>query len=207
MSAGDDTPKRAPFAGGQAIGAVCIAAVLALSNFAVRFVINDWLTWAAFLYPLTFLVIDCMNRVWGSGTARRVVYFGFAIGVPMSFLFNFTTPEDGQGIAEAAAAAARIAGASGMAFLTAQLLDIKVFNALRRRVWWIAPAASSTVGSVVDTFLFFFAAFAFTGVPWATLALGDLAAKGLMVVVLLPLYRHVVKTLLQRTEPGQTEAA
>lgn len=203
MSAGADLAAwRTTFGRQELVGVACVALVLAGSNYAIRFVINDWLTWAAFLYPVSFLVVDCMNRVWGPKSARHVTYAGFVVGVPISFAFNFTTPGADQSAAEAALLAARIAGASGFAFLVAQLLDIRVFNLLRGRVWWLAPAASSGAGSVTDTFLFFFGAFAFTEVPWVTLALGDLAVKVAMIALLLPPYRLVVGALVRRASPA-----
>jgi len=197
---------RMGFAREELAGIGCIAAVLAASNFAVRFVINDWLTWGAFTYPVSFLVIDCLNRLHGPAAARKVVWAGFAIGAPMSFLFNLALPEPGQSFGEIALLSARIAAASGLAFLCSQLLDVRVFSSLRHRAWWIAPSASSAAGSVVDTFLFFFVAFAFTGVPWVTLALGDLAAKGAMVLLLLPPYRKVTGFLAARREAGAGSA-
>lgn len=177
-------------------GIGAIVAIVTASNYLVRFAINDWLTWGAFSYPVTFLVVDCINRVWGPAAAKRVILAGFVIGLPVSFLFNLSTPSEGQETAEVAAVALRIASASGLAFLVAQLADVAVFNALRGRAWWIPPAGSSAVGSVGDTFLFFFAAFAFTGAPWFTWALGDLAAKGTMIAALLPGYRWIVRRML-----------
>ena len=160
-----------------------MAAVLALSNFLVLFPLGEWLTWAAFSYPLAFLVNDCVNRAAGPKCARKVVAAGFITGAPLSFAVNFFIA------GETAAAAARIAAASGAAFAAAQLLDVAIFHKLRRAKWWLPPLASSAPASVADTFLFFALAFAGTGLPWARWAAGDLAVKTLMIAVLLPPYR------------------
>lgn len=136
--------------------------VVAASNYLVQIPINDWLTWGAFTYPIAFLVTDLTNRRLGPSVARKVVYVGFALGVALSFY----------------TATGRIAIASGAAFLCAQLLDVWLYNRLRRAgAWWRAPAISSTIASAVDTVLFFSLAFAFTEVPWVTLAVGDYGAK------------------------------
>ena len=127
-------------------GAAAMGLVVLVSNIAVAFPINDWLTWGALTYPLAFLVTDLMNRILGAAPARRVVYVGFAIGVALSL----------------ALADPRIAIASGSAFLLAQLLDIWIFDRLRRQTWWKAPIVSSVIASALDTAVFFTAAFAFT---------------------------------------------
>lgn len=141
------------------------------SNVLVQVPINDWLTWGALSYPFAFLVTDVTNRTLGPAQARRVVQVGFACAVVLSVVL--ATP--------------RIAVASGAAFLTAQLLDIHVFDRLRHRAWWQAPLASSVLGSAMDTALFFGLAFAGTEVPWVTLGLGDYAVKlGLALIMLVP---------------------
>ncbi len=157
--------------------AAAMVAIVAASNVLVQFPINDWLTWAAFTYPVSFLVTDLSNRRLGPAFARKVVYAGFAVGVLLSALL--ATP--------------RIAVGSGTAFLVAQLLDVQIFHWLRRHVWWLPPLASSLIGSLVDTALFFSIAFAGTGVPWLTLALGDLAVKAAMALVLLAPFRGLLR--------------
>ena len=171
-----------------------MAGILALSNHLVLLPINDWLTWGHFSYPLAFLVTDCVNRAAGAKTAARVVAVGFLVGVPLSFAANAMFPADADADAgNIFLAAARVAGASGAAFLAGQILDVAVFHKLRRSAWWRAPAFSSAAGSVADTFLFYFLAFAGAGgLPWTTWALGDLAVKGLMLAALLPPYRFFV---------------
>ena len=179
MSHPPDRPETPPGAAPvavrriTAIGAVAMALVVYASNRLVEIPINDWLTWGAFSYPVAFLVTDLVNRRAGAAAAMRVVLAGFALGVALSLV----------------AADARIALASGAAFLVAQSLDVRVFDALRARRWWLAPGASSTLGSVVDTALFFSIAFAGSGLPWVGWAIGDLGVKLLMVLVALPAYR------------------
>lgn len=164
-------------------GVAAMALTLVASNYLVQFPLGDWLTIAAFTYPLAFLVTDCVNRAAGSGAAARVAVAGFAVGVPLSFAFNYFTAESDW------LAAVRIAAASGAAFALAQAVDIGVFSRLRRAAWWVPPLFSSAPASALDTALFFSLAFAGSDVPWVTLALGDLAVKALMLLLLLPPYR------------------
>jgi hypothetical protein len=156
--------------------------IVTASNVLVQYPINAWLTWAAFTYPVSFLVTDLTNRRLGPGYARKVVFAGFAVAVVLSALF--ATP--------------RIAIGSGTAFLIAQLLDIAIFDRLRQRAWWMPPLVSSLIGSAVDTALFFAIAFAGSGLPWVTWAIGDLGVKVAMALVLLAPFR----TLLRFTAPA-----
>ena len=170
-----------------ASGVAAMTVIVTASNFLVQYPINDWLTWGALTYPVAFLVTDLTNRKLGARSARRVVYVGFALAVILSAVL--ATP--------------RIAMASGSAFLVAQLLDIVVFDRLRRARWWLAPLVSSTLASVVDTALFFSLAFAGTGFPWITLAFGDLGVKLAMALVMLIPFRM----LLSVTAPVAGDAA
>ncbi len=166
---------------------IAMATVVAASNWLVQFPLNDWLTWAAFSYPVSFFVTDLTNRRLGVGAARQVVVIGFAVGVIASVLL----------------ASPRIALASGTAFFVAQMLDVRVFDRLRDRVWWLPPLASSLLASAVDTLLFFGLAFAGTGLPWPTWALGDFAVKVLMALVLLVPFRG----LMRLTSPARADRA
>jgi uncharacterized PurR-regulated membrane protein YhhQ (DUF165 family) len=192
--------------------ALLMAAIVVASNFLVQFpvmgtfgtiALGDLLTWGAFTYPVAFLITDLTNRQFGPGIARRVVLVGFIVGVGLSLWISMP----------------RIAIASGTAFLIGQLLDISVFNELRRKTWWKAPLAASLVGTVSDTVLFFSLAFApifaFLGpnddfavgsapifgvlaaeAPrWISWALGDLAVKVLVGVVLLLPYGALMNVL------------
>lgn len=159
------------------IGVVAMAIVVTASNVLVEIPINDWLTWGALSYPFAFLVTDLTNRALGPNKARLVVFVGFVAAVAMSLLLADT----------------RIALASGSAFLLAQLLDIFIFDRLRRGSWWKAPIFSSVIASMVDTLIFFSLAFVGTGLPWQTWALGDYGVKLAMVAVLIIPFRGLLK--------------
>lgn len=160
---------------------VAMALVIVASNILVQHVINDWLTWGAFSYPLIFLVSDLTNRAIGPYNARRVAFVGFAIAVVASLYF----------------ATWRIALASGSAFLFSQLMDITVFNRWRKSSWWKAPLFGSVTASVVDTLVFFAIAFAGTHMNWLMLGAGDVSIKWLMAVVLLAPYKLVLPFLFE----------
>ena len=130
-----------------------MAAIVVASNILVQFLFGQWLTWGAFTYPLAFLVTDLMNRLYGAGPARQVVFAGFIVGVFCSLVGTQIMGEFGPLVTF------RIALGSGLAFLTAQLLDVAIFDRMRRGAWWRAPLASTLVGSSVDTAIFFTVAF------------------------------------------------
>ena len=162
--------------------------VIIISNYLVQFPINkfnlqDVLTYGAFSYPVTFLITDLANRRFGKKKARKLVYFGFIFGIILT-LFVSTNFEDVISI--------RIAIGSGVAFLVAQLIDIEIFQKLRNNVWFVAPMTSSIIGSIIDTFLFFSISFLGTGVPWITLAFGDLFVKILMAFLMLIPFRLLI---------------
>ena len=193
-------------------GVLAMAAIVVTSNILVQFLLGDWLTWGALTYPIAFLVTDIMNRVYGTQAARRVVLAGFVTGLLCSLVaagFDKTT--------------LRIAIASGAAFLSAQLMDIAVFNQLRKYNWWLPPLAASLVGSVLDTAVFFSIAFAAALVPifpgddvswaneqvallgsgpvsplWVSLAIADWLVKLAQAVLALVPFRIVVGNLIER---------
>lgn len=138
-------------------GIIAMAAIVVASNILVQFLFGQWLTWGAFTYPLAFLVSDVMNRVYGAPAARKVVFAGFIVGVICSFIGTKIMLE-GDGFTYPAVTL-RIAIGSGLAFLTAQLLDVAIFDRLRAGAWWRAPLASTLIGSSVDTAIFFTVAF------------------------------------------------
>ncbi len=164
--------------------------VVLLSNFLVQFPVNyyglnEMLTYGAFSYPVAFLITDLTNRTYGKIIAQKIVYFGFLIGIIFTLFFstNFTD-----------VISIRIAVGSGTAFLIAQLLDVQIFDKLRKNSWYVAPLISSSIGSLVDTFLFFSIAFYGTGVPWLTLSLGDLAVKLFVALLMLVPFRLLLNT-------------
>ena len=168
---------------------ILMGVVVLSSNYLVQFPINYYglseiLTYGAFSYPVAFLITDLANRFYGKFVARKIVYIGFFIGIIFTLLFS-TNFADLISI--------RIAIGSGVAFITAQLLDIQIFDRLRKKEWFIAPLTSSFIGSIVDTFLFFSISFYATGVPWITLSLGDLAVKLLVSLVMLIPFKILIK--------------
>ncbi|AXX96461.1 queuosine precursor transporter [Profundibacter amoris] len=134
-------------------GVIAMAAIVVASNILVQHLFGQWLTWGAFTYPFAFLVTDVMNRVYGVTAARKVVFAGFVVGVICSLIGTQIMGEFGPLVTW------RIAIGSGIAFLTAQMMDVAVFDRLRRGAWWRAPLASTLVGSSLDTALFFTIAF------------------------------------------------
>ncbi|PHQ86848.1 MAG: hypothetical protein COB65_00335 [Thalassobium sp.] len=135
-------------------GVIAMAAIVVASNILVQFLILDGLlTWGAFTYPFAFLVTDVMNRVYGVGPARRVVFVGFVVGIICSLIGSQIMLEFGPAVA------LRVAIGSATAFLVAQLLDVAIFARLRDGAWWRAPLTSTLIGSTVDTALFFTIAF------------------------------------------------
>ena len=164
--------------------------VVLSSNYLVQFPINYYglnkiLTYGALSYPIAFLITDLANRSFGKIVARKIVYFGFFLGISFTVIFS-TDFADYISI--------RIAIGSGFAFLVAQLLDVQIFDKLRKKQWFIAPLTSSIIGSTIDTFLFFSIAFYATGVPWITLSLGDLAVKVFVALLMLIPFRLLLKT-------------
>ena len=159
--------------------------IVLLSNYLVQFPVQYYglekvLTYGAFSYPVAFLITDLANRSYGKIIARKIVYIGFVIGILFTILFstNFTD-----------LISIRIAIGSGLAFLIAQLLDVQIFDRLRKKKWYVAPLTSSLIGSTVDTFLFFSVAFYGTGVPWVTLSFGDLTIKVFVALIMLIPFR------------------
>jgi uncharacterized integral membrane protein (TIGR00697 family) len=165
--------------------------IVLASNYLVQFQIKYYgleeiLTYGAFSYPIAFLITDLANRSYGKIVARKIVYVGFIIGIVFTLFFS-TNFEDLISV--------RIAIGSGVAFLVAQLLDVQIFDQLRKKKWFVAPLTSSLIGSIVDTFLFFSISFYGTNIPWVTLSLGDLAVKVLVALLMLIPFRMLLRTL------------
>ena len=165
--------------------------VVLSSNFLVQFPIRFYnlqeiLTYGALSYPIAFLITDLANRTYGKIIARKIVYVGFFIGIFFTIIFS-TNFSDLISI--------RIAFGSGIAFLSAQLLDVQIFDKLRKKKWYVAPLTSSVIASIVDTSLFFSISFYGTGVPWVTLSLGDLMVKLFIALLMLIPFRLAIGTL------------
>ena len=169
---------------------VFMGVVVLASNYLVQFPIQYYglegiLTYGAFSYPIAFLITDLSNRSYGKLVARKIVYIGFVIGIAFTLFFSTNFSD---------LISVRIAIGSGIAFLVAQLFDVKIFDQLRKKKWFVAPLTSSFVGSIVDTFLFFSISFYGTGIPWVTLSFGDLAVKILVALTMLIPFRLLLGT-------------
>ena len=170
---------------------IIMGAVVLSSNYLVQFPIHYYglseiLTYGAFTYPIAFLITDLANRSYGKDIAKKIVYFGFFIGISFTLFFSTNFSE---------LISIRIAIGSGTAFIVSQRIDIYVFDKLRNKYWFIPPLASSINGSVIDTFLFFSIAFYGTGIPWFTLAIGDLGVKLFVALLMLIPFRILLGTL------------
>ena len=170
--------------------------VVMISNYLVQFPItyfglSEILTYGAFTYPITFLITDLANRAYGKIVARKIVYIGFFVGICLTLLIS-TNFSDLISI--------RIAIGSGVAFFVAQNLDVGIFDKLRKKTWYVAPLISSIFGSIVDTFLFFLISFYATGIPWITLALGDLSVKLFIALAMLIPFRLLLTSIRDFSE-------
>ena len=172
-----------------------MALVVTLSNYLVQFPVNylgfqDLLTYGAFSYPVAFLITDLSNRKYGKNTAKKIVYLGFVLGVFLTFYFS-TNYSDLISV--------RIAIGSGIAFLVAQLIDVNIFDKLRKKIWFAAPLVSSLIGSTIDTFLFFSISFYGTGMNWVTLSFGDLFVKIFVALVMLIPFRLLLSHIRENS--------
>ena len=168
--------------------AFLMALIVVLSNYLVQFPVHymgfkDLLTYGAFSYPIAFLITDLSNRRYGKNTAKKIVYLGFILGVILTFYFS-TNYSDLISV--------RIAIGSGTAFLVAQLIDVNIFDKLRKKIWFAAPLVSSLIGSSIDTFLFFSISFYGTEVNWVTLSFGDLFVKIFVALIMLIPFRFLL---------------
>ena len=176
--------------------AFLMALVVALSNYLVQFPVNyiglqDLLTYGAFSYPVAFLITDLSNRRYGKNTAKKIVYLGFTLGVFLTLYFS-TNYSDLISI--------RIAIGSGTAFLVAQLIDVNIFDKLRKKKWFVAPLVSSLAGSLMDTFIFFSIAFYGTNLNWIKLSFGDLTVKVLVALIMLVPFRIFILYIKEISE-------
>jgi queuosine precursor transporter len=194
-------------------GILAMAAIVVASNILVLHPLGSYLTWGALTYPFAFLVTDLTNRLQGAAAARRVVLAGFVVGILCSLIIGAYSP----------LVTVRIAIGSGLAFLTAQLLDVAVFNRLRAGSWWKAPLVSTLASSTLDTAIFFSVAFSAAlivlepanDVSWATapdallglgpaapfwvsMAVADWLVKLLLALVALVPFRLIVGRLVTR---------
>ena len=172
-----------------------MALVVVLSNYLVQFPVHyfgfqNLLTYGAFSYPIAFLITDLSNRRYGKSAAKKIVFFGFILGVILTFYFS-TNYSDLISV--------RIAFGSGTAFLVAQLIDVNIFDKLRKKIWYVAPLASSLIGSSIDTYLFFSISFYGTGINLITLAFGDLFVKIFVALIMLIPFRLLLSRIQEIT--------
>ena len=168
-----------------------MACVIVLSNYLVQFPIkyfgfDNLLTYGALSYPIAFLITDLSNRKYGKNIAKKIVYFGFVFGLILTLCFATNYLD---------LISVRIAIGSGTAFLVAQLIDVHIYDRLRKKIWFIAPLVSSLVGSCVDTFLFFSISFYGTGINWVTLSFGDLFVKIFITIAMLIPFRFLLSRI------------
>ena len=182
--------------------ALLMGFVVVVSNYLVQFPVqffglSEILTYGAFSYPISFLITDLANRAYGKIVARQIVYIGFFIGILLTLIVS-TNFSDLISI--------RIAVGSGVAFFIAQNVDVVVFDRLRNKRWFIAPFFSSILGSIIDTLLFFSIAFYSTGIPWVTLALGDLTVKLIIALSMLIPFRLLLGKIKDYSEKSVTSS-
>ena len=170
------------------ISAFFMGLIIVLSNYLVQFPVKyfnleELLTYGAFSYPVAFLITDLLNRRYGKKKAKQIVYLGFTLGIFLTLYFSTNYSN---------LISIRIALGSGIAFLVAQLIDVNIFDRLRKKKWFVAPLVSSLVGSTIDTFLFFSISFYGTNVNWITLSFGDLVIKIVVAILMLIPFRILI---------------
>lgn len=163
-------------------------------------------TWGAFTFPFIFLTTDLTVRIFGAALARKIIFLSMIPALFISYFFGVLF-SNGEFTGFAALSSlntvvARIALASLLGYLIGQIMDISVFNRLRRhKQWWLAPAASTLFGNALDTLAFFSTAFYKSADPflaehWVEIALMDYAWKlSISIVLFLPAYGILLKIL------------
>ena len=173
-------------------------------------------TWGAFSFPFIFLATDLTVRLLGKGPARRVIA---QVMVPalvasyvVSVLFHQGAFSGFAALGEFNLFVFRIAIASFLAYVFGQILDIQVFDRLRRlRQWWVAPSASPVFGNLLDTFVFFSIAFwrsddPFMAANWVEIASVDYVIKlAISLALFVPLYGMLLNAIV-RMLPHQKPA-
>lgn len=182
--------------------------IIAVSNYIVQFkftVFGAPLAAAAFTFPLVVVLTDLTVRLLGKQTGRAVIALAFipAIVVSMVVVKAGGAPDS---------VAFRIGLGSGMAYFVSNLLDVYVFQYFREKysTWWIAPALSSIVSTFIDTYVFFFTAFAggeneFMAANWHIVATNNSISKVIVsLLVILPAYGILLNHLQQRLAQQET---
>jgi uncharacterized integral membrane protein (TIGR00697 family) len=207
-----------------ALAALHVTIIIA-SNFLVQFpvtLLGLHTTWGAFSFPLVYVATDLTARLLGPGPARRVVRWVMLPALVLSYVISVLF-HDGAFAGWAALSGFnlfvfRIALGSFIAYAVGQMLDITVFSRLRAtlagsRHWWLAPAAASVLGNLVDSVLFFSIAFyassdPFMAAHWVEIALVDYAVKLIMAALgILPLYGLLLAAVQRWLANGRMRAA
>ncbi len=187
---------------------------MVLSNYAVQLPVTLFgitTTWGTFTYPFIFLLTDLTVRIFSTHKARRIVFFAMLPALVLSYVVGCLFQQGAYAglltLGEMNVFVFRIALASFVAYAVGQLLDIWVFDWLRQAWrWWLAPAASSVLGNLLDTFLFYGVAFyqttdAFMAAHWVQLAWVDYAVKiSASLLIFVPMYGLVLNFLLRRVQ-------
>jgi len=192
--------------------AVFHISIISASNYLVQLpfeVFGFHTTWGAFSFAFVFLATDLTVRLFGTKMARRIILSVMLPALVISYIASVIFVKGEyvglQGFNEFNTFVARIALASFLAYLFGQFLDISVFDKLRKnKQWWVAPAASTVIGNLIDTMLFFSIAFFASADPfmaqnWLEIAWVDYAFKLIISLALfLPLYAMLLKFLERR---------
>jgi len=185
--------------------------VIIVSNYLVQLPVEvfGWqTTWGAFSFPLIFLSTDLTVRLLGKSAARRAIAFAMLPALLASYgvsaLFQQAEFRGFETLLAFNTFVFRISLASFLAYVVGQLLDIQVFDRLRRLPqWWIAPTASTILGGMVDTFVFFSVAFwrssdEFMAANWVEIGSVDYCIKlAIMLMLMVPLYGMLLNLLLR----------
>lgn len=198
-----------------ALVGIHIALIIA-SNYLVQLpfdVFGVRTTWGAFTFPLIFVATDLTVRLLGQQTARRVIARVMLPALLASYGVSVLFQDGAFGglaaLTEFNTFVFRIAVASFVAYVLGQWLDIAVFTRLQQIAkWWVAPAASTVLGSVLDTAVFFSVAFwrspdAFMAEHWVEIAVVDYFTKLVIsLLCFLPLYKALLSSLVKRMGSG-----
>lgn len=191
---------------------LCHLAVIVASNILVQIPIEIGFfhsTWGAFTFPFLFLFTDLTVRLFGQQLARRIIFVVMFPALLLSYVLSATFV-DGKyvglvGLASLNVFVLRIAIASFVAYVCGQLIDITVFNRLRRlKTWWIAPAASTVFGNLADSLIFFSVAFyqspdAYMAEHWLSIGAWDYTYKILIgLLFFVPAYGALLSAIVKR---------
>lgn len=195
--------------------------IIIASNYLVQlpFSLFGWhTTWGAFSFPFIFLATDLTIRLLGKQAARKVIARVMLPALVVSYVFSVLFQEGVfrgfDTLNQLNHFVLRISLASFLAYVVGQLLDIQVFDRLRKLPqWWVAPSAAMIAGNLVDTFVFFSVAFwrsdnAFMAANWVEIAAVDYVIKLIISLMLfVPLYGILLNAILRLLAGRQPASA